>query len=177
MCTADILGPYFTICLFSHLNKFVWSPDCSCSLNCWTVQKWWQLWNQGPSCNSCSLGHYVDRPQPTTSSPLQQTVKNQSSQATKPDHTCTHCPHSGNSFCLLRNKKGRLERSQHRGTIHWGSEKSLTEAIYFPSQRESLFFTLAPLHSASCRNCTTLRYWAGNECNSGLTLFMMAFLI
>lgn len=36
-----------------------------------------------------------------------------------------------------------MEHSQRRGTIHWGSEKSLTEAIYFPSWRESLFFTSA----------------------------------
>lgn len=36
-----------------------------------------------------------------------------------------------------------MEHSQRRGTIHWGSEKSLTEAIYFTSWRESLFFTSA----------------------------------
>lgn len=36
------------------------------------------------------------------------------------------------------------------------NEKSLTEAIFFPLQRESLFFTLVSLHYASCRNSTTL---------------------
>ncbi len=106
-------------------------------------------------------------------------VKNQSSQATvPPNHTCTHCPLSANSFSYCETKRPELERSQQKGTIHWGSEKSLTEAICFPSQRESLFFTPAFLHSASCRNCTTpcsSSTWGSekeNKCSDDLTLLL-----
>lgn len=112
------------------------------------------------SSNS-SLNHCMDRPNcphnplcPRSNSELSQTGPHKSLKQTTHTHTVHTVPiHS--AYC--KTKRPVLERSQHKGTIHWGSEKSLTEAIYFPSQRESLFFIPASLHSASCRNSTTLR--------------------
>jgi hypothetical protein len=43
-----------------------------------------------------------------------------------------------------------LERVQHKGTVHGGSKKSLTEAIYFPLavKEASLHWSLYALHTS-----------------------------
>lgn len=140
------------------------------------INKWTKLGNKDlnnfmdlPKCSRSPLHHPLP-PRAVTNRP------HKSPKQTTHAHT-VHTAAIHSAHC--KTKRPALERSQRRGTIHWGSEKSLTEAIYFPSQRESLFFTPAPLHSASCRNCSTLRYSCTQEgretektCNSDLTLLL-----
>ena len=133
----------------NHPNKelfFFYLADPSCS-----DPSWWDLdLHHSPDWLQTVSPHNMSSQQQCAvrNQPLNQSV-----------HTHTHTLH----WFLLsiarqknkQTKKGQFGVKPTPGNNPVGDEKSLTEAIFFPLQIESLFFTPVSLHSASCRASKT----------------------